>query len=358
MGAVLDKVYNSVQQKIRNGSGVTKYLFNVALQSGYRAFDRGEVGGKWYWSWVFGKVRQVVGGRVRVMYTGSAPLSEEIQKYVQTVFGCPVRQAYGLTETCAASFITMLCDNQPNQVGPPGVSTVCRLSDWDEGNYRNSDINDPSIAMRRGEVLIGGPSVCQGYWVDPENPDPEIVEKNKTDFRVINGIRYFHTGDIGQINREGNLQIIDRKKDLFKGPQGEYVSLSKVESVVKLCRYVDMPMVYGRTGSAYVIAIICPNERELKTFAEKSQINFTSVAELCNNSAVIKEVFDACQQVCKQHGLVAFEMPQKVLLVVAPEGSGPAWTPENGLLTAAMKLKRPQIVKAHEAAITALYAQK
>jgi long-subunit acyl-CoA synthetase (AMP-forming) len=61
-------------------------------------------------------------------------------------------QAYGLTETCAASFISMLWDNTPSQVGPPARATVCRLEDWEEGGYRNSDINNPDIGMRRGEV--------------------------------------------------------------------------------------------------------------------------------------------------------------------------------------------------------------
>merc|ERR1719160_1195630 len=102
--------------------------------------------------------------------------------------------------------------------------------------------------------------VCLGYLVDEESPDPEIQKKNEEDFVTIDGVRYFRTGDIGQITSRGTLQIIDRKKDLWKGPQGEYVSLSKVESALKLSPYIDIPMVYGKTGGTYPIALICPQK--------------------------------------------------------------------------------------------------
>ena len=73
--------------------------------------------------------------------------------------------------------------------------------------------------------------MCDGYLVDPQNPDPDIVAKNKEDFVTIDGIRYFCTGDIGQISPDGVLSIIDRKKDLVKLQMGEYVALSKVRAV-------------------------------------------------------------------------------------------------------------------------------
>merc|ERR1712003_504902 len=112
--------------------------------------------------------------------------------------------------------------------------------------------------MARGEVLVGGATVSIGYFVDPENPDPEIVKKNEEEFVTIKGVRYFRTGDIGQITPAGTLQIIDRKKDLWKGPQGEYVSLSKVENIVKLIPECENAMVYGKTGGAYCVLFICP----------------------------------------------------------------------------------------------------
>ena len=101
--------------------------------------------------------------------------------------------------------------------------------DWEEGGYRFSDKDDPAIGASRGEILIGGTLVTTGYLVDESNPDPEIVEKNEHDFKTDeNGLRWFYTGDIGKVSANGSISIIDRKKDLVKLQQGEYVALSKV----------------------------------------------------------------------------------------------------------------------------------
>jgi len=108
-------------------------------------------------------------------------------------------------------------DNTENQVGPPTPGTYLRLRDWEEGAYTEADEKNPAIGKKRGEVLLGGPTVAQGYLVDDTNPDAEIVKKNAEDFVTIDGVRYFCTGDIGQVMKNGSLQIIDRKKDLFKG---------------------------------------------------------------------------------------------------------------------------------------------
>eukprot|EP00301_Raphidiophrys_heterophryoidea_P022257 c6458_g1_i1.p1 GENE.c6458_g1_i1~~c6458_g1_i1.p1 ORF type:complete len:738 (+),score=165.86 c6458_g1_i1:41-2215(+) len=353
--AVLDKVYTAVQAKVKAGSPFSKKLFDFALQRGFESREKGAIVPPWYCSLIFKKVQSVVGGRVRVMCTGSAPLSPEIQKFIQTVFCCPVIQGYGLTETCAASFLGVVCDTKNSQVGPPTKATMIRLADWEEGNYKNSDAADPKIGMPRGEVLIGGPTVTQGYWVDQTNPDHEVEEKNKSDFCEVDGVRYFHTGDIGQITKDGTLQIIDRKKDLFKGPQGEYVSLAKVENAIKLSPFVDMALVYGKTGSSYIICLICPIEKEIRALAATLGIEKTDLAALCDDPKIRKAVSDDCLERCKKQRLIEFETPKRIALVVA-DGGGSAWTPENDLLTAALKLRRPKIVQYHKDLIDKLYA--
>merc|ERR1711959_68524 len=126
-----------------------------------------------------------------------APLSPEVQKFIQTVLNAPVRQGYGLTETCAGSTVAFWGDNGACSVGPPTVSSVIRLADWEEGNYQNSDKDKPEIGMRRGEVLIGGPSVSLGYYINPKNPNAELETKNKEDWIEVGGQRFFRTGDIG-----------------------------------------------------------------------------------------------------------------------------------------------------------------
>merc|ERR1712070_159811 len=177
-------------------------------------FTKGIVGSSYlYNKIVFKKVQALLGGRLKLSGTGSAPLAPKVQMFVQAAFNVPVRQGYGLTETCAASCVQLGCDSSSGVVGPPCPSTCIKLRDWPEGNSLNADKNDPSIGMPRGEVLIGGPTVCQGYYVDKKKPDADVVKKNEEDFSVdADGTRWFHTGDIGQFTPDGCLQIIDRKK--------------------------------------------------------------------------------------------------------------------------------------------------
>lgn len=190
-----------------------------------------------------------------------------------------------------------------------------------------------------------------GYLVNESNPDPAIASKNREEFVTIAGVRYFRTGDIGQALPNGTLQIIDRKKDLWKGPQGEYVALSKVEAALKLSPFVEIPMAYGRTGGDFPVALLCVVESALRPLGTPHGLTESSIEDLCKHSSVIAEVMTSVRQVCKEQGLNDFETPKKIALV--PPN---AWTPENDLLTAALKLKRPNIVKACAAEIDAMYA--
>merc|ERR1719416_181728 len=353
--AVMDKVYMGVKDKVAKKGGASETLFNQALQAGYKHYDAGGVGCN-YAAWnllMYQAVQSLIGGRVEHIITGSAPLSAEIQKFAQSCFNCPVRQGYGLTETIAASCVADPTDNTVGQVGAPAPGTFLRLRDWPEGGYTNADVDKPEIGMRRGEVLIGGPTVSLGYLIDSKNPDKDIQKKNEEDFITIDGVRYFCTGDVGQVNNKGCLAIIDRKKDLFKGDNGEYVSLSKVESFVKLAGPVEFPMVYGRTGAKSVIALICPKKFAIEAIAKEKGIEVVA-DQLCKHEAVIAEVSKSCQKACKDGGLHAFEMPSAIVLCATPTGE-PAWTAENEMLTTTMKLKRPVIAKAFDAEITDAY---
>jgi len=348
--AVLDKVYKGILAKRSNAGYVGQTLFDWGLASGERSFARGDIGANWVFNGlVFKKVQNLMGGRLKAAVTGSAPLSPEIQKFIQTVLNVPVRQGYGLTETCAGSVIQPWSDNSTGSVGVPTVCTVLRLADWAEGGYSNSDKDKPEIGMRRGEVLIGGTSVSQGYFISEYEPNEELKKKNEEDWVTIDGQRFFRTGDIGQLNKDGSLSIIDRKKDLWKGPNGEYVALTQVEAALKLVEYVEMPMVYGKTGGNYPIALICPVKPSLEKLAGELGVT-GDFAALCGNDKIVEKVYAACKAKCKEMKLVEFAIPTRIALISDP------WTPENDLLTAAMKLKRPIIAEKHKEEIAKLYS--
>jgi long-chain acyl-CoA synthetase len=347
--AVLDKVYNAVSGKFRLAKGLIKWIIDGGLESGKRNFDAGGMGASGCIAPILfkKKVATLLGGNVKMFLTGSAPLGVEVQKFVQTVFNCPVRQGYGLTETTAGTCVTTMEDNSTSTVGPPQECACIRLRDWEEGGYRNADKDNADFGMRRGEVLIGGPMVCSGYLENPKMPDPEITAKNKEEFVTIDGIRYFCTGDIGQFTPNGTLQIIDRKKDLVKLQQGEYVALSKVENAMKTSKYTALPMTYAKSTMSYCIALVCPNEPALRALGLAPE--GATMAELCAHEGVIGAVTADIKEACKKAKLAKFEIPEKIILI------DELWTPDNEMLTAVNKLKRKQIEQKHQAVITQVY---
>jgi len=345
--AVLEKVFANINRKVSDSGGLKKFFFNKALDSGISRSSH-ETGAGSFWDFIVcQKIQALLGGRIRFIIAGSAALSRDVQVFIQTLFNCPVRQGYGLTETAALSTVQMKDDFTTGVVGGPALTACIRLADWAEGNYLVSDEIRPDVGMPRGEVLISGHSLSDGYLVDPIDPDPELVEKNRTDFIELNGMRWFRTGDIGQIRPNGTLQIIDRKKDLWKGPNGEYVALQKVESVLKLVPCVDMAMCYGAVGGKWPIALVCVNEAQIMAKAKENGIT-GSFSQLCENTQIVRIVEKQIKEKCKEQRLLAFEIPEKVVLI------SELWTPENEMLTAAMKLKRPCIAEKHMKQIEAV----
>merc|ERR1712070_1056908 len=321
--AVLDKVYAGILAKMKDQSAIVKKLFEWGIASGESNFTKGIVGSSYlYNKIVFKKVQALLGGRLKLSGTGSAPLAPKVQMFVQAAFNVPVRQGYGLTETCAASCVQLGCDSSSGVVGPPCPSTCIKLRDWPEG-----------------------------YYGDKKKPDADVVKKNEEDFSVdADGTRWFHTGDIGQFTPDGCLQIIDRKKDLVKLQQGEYVARSKVESALKSCPLVELPLCYARSTESYCVALVCPHAKPLKELAVSLGVSPDAThAELCVDKRVVAEVSKQCAAACKGK-LVGFEIPKKLALVAE------TWTPENDLLTAAMKLKRVPIVAKHKEVLDELYS--
>ncbi|KAF1393704.1 hypothetical protein PFLUV_G00018790 [Perca fluviatilis] len=166
-------------------------------------------------------------------------------------------------------------DYSTGRVGGPLVCCEIKLKDWVEGGYRRTDKPHP-----RGEILIGGPNVTMGYYKNEA--------KNQDFFVDENGQRWFCTGDIGEFQEDGCLKIIDRKKDLVKLQAGEYVSLGKVEAMLKNCPLVENICAYANSDETYVIGFVVPNQKQLLALADQYGIQGTR-EELCE-SKVMEEL--------------------------------------------------------------------
>ncbi|KAG7471065.1 hypothetical protein MATL_G00120520 [Megalops atlanticus] len=335
---IMDRIYKNVMTKVEEMNSVQRTLFVLAYNYKMEQISKGN-STPLCDGLVFRKVRSLLGGKTRVLLSGGAPLSAATQRFMNICFCCPVGQGYGLTETCGAGTISDMWDYSTGRVGAPLVCSEITLKDWEEGGYYSTDKPNP-----RGEILIGGPNVTMGYYKNEA--------KNQEDFFVDgNGQRWFCTGDIGEFHPDGCLKIIDRKKDLVKLQAGEYVSLGKVEAILKNCPFIDNICAYANSDESYVIGFIVPNQKQLMALAEQKRIR-GSWEEICNNSEMEMEVLEIITEAAIAAKLERFEIPRKIRLSAEP------WTPETGLVTDAFKLKRKELKTHYQDDIERMYGGK
>ncbi|XP_059276678.1 long chain acyl-CoA synthetase 8-like [Lycium ferocissimum] len=325
--AILDRVRDGVIKKVEEKGGSAKKLFNIAFNRRLAAME-----GSWFGAWglekqlweviIFKKIRSVLGGDIRFMLCGGAPLSGDTQRFINICMGAPIGQGYGLTETFAGAAFSEADDPSVGRVGPPLPCCYIKLISWEEGGYTIGD-----KPMPRGEIIVGGNSVTAGYF----NNGDKTNEVYKVDER---GMRWFYTGDIGRFHPDGCLEIIDRKKDIVKLQHGEYISLGKVEAALISSNYVDNIMVYADPFHNYCVALVVPSQKVLEKWAQENGIEHRAFSDLCNKVEAVNEVQQSLSKVGKAAKLDKFEIPAKIKLIPEP------WTPESGLVTAALKLKR------------------
>jgi len=331
--SVFDKIKAGILANVGSQSAILQYLFNAAISSKKAALSQGKDTPVWN-ALVLNKLKAKIGGNVRFIVSGGAPLSSQCADFLRSAFGCPVLQGYGLTETCGGTTVGCQTDLEgAYSTGAPISSVEIKLVDCPKMNYLSTDEPCP-----RGEIWVRGANVTQGYY--------KMIEKTKEDF--VDG--WFKTGDVGQLNLNGTLSIIDRMKNLVKPPHGEYIAIEKLESMYKNCPLVAQIMVFAHSHSDYIVALVQPNKPAL----EKRNVNGAddmSWVELCESEAAKKVLLDSLLQTWKELGLRSIEKIANVALY--PE----EWTPDNNWLTAAMKLKRPDIIKDQKKVIQKLYTE-
>ncbi|GAB6031144.1 hypothetical protein CHUAL_007947 [Chamberlinius hualienensis] len=333
---ILDRMFKTANDAVNDKGGkfikgFFDFAFNYKLKYIQKGYDTPFLN-----RIVFNRLKRLLGGQLRLMATGGAPLSPDTQNYIKVCVS-PLIQAYGLTETCAVATGQLTSDLKVGRVGVPLPSCEIMLANWDEGNYHVTDKPYP-----RGEVIIGGDHVSPGYY-----------KLGKTDdFFEKDGKRWFRSGDIAEIQADGSFKIIDRKKDLLKLQFGEYVSLGKVEAELKTIIIVDNVCMYGESTKDYMVALIVPNQRALIELGKKLEKADKTFEQLCNDPDINKEVQKQILDQSKKAKLQKFEIPEKIKLVKE------VWLPDNDLVTAAYKLKRRNIQTFYQKELDAMYSSK
>jgi len=178
--------------------------------------------------------------------------------------------------------------------------------------------------------------------------------KEETD-KVLEADGWLHTGDIGRWNPDGTLSIIDRKKNIFKLAQGEYVAAEKIEMIVSKSKYVAQPWIYGNSFFPMLVAVVVPDWVELAVAAKAGGWFEEDQGKLAEKSEAKKFILDQMHLEAKAAKLKTFELPMAVVLEPQINDLNQGFSIDNDCLTPTFKLKRPQLLKRYQEQIDAMY---
>ncbi len=322
---VFEKIYARIMEQGSKTSGLKRKVFDWSMDVAKRAAPwRCGVGSagpglKLQWSLAnklaYSKIRAGTGGRLRIVFSGGAPLSKDLAEFFWSI-GILIYQGYGLTETSP-----VLTSNYPrNRVGSSGKpipNVLIRIAD-------------------DGEILAKGPCVMQGYYKSTDATREAISEDG-----------WFHTGDIGYLDSDNYLFITDRKKDLLKTAAGKFVAPQPIENTLKTSPYILNAMVVGDQRK-FVVALLVPNPVTVSAKAAEQGIRFSTKKAMVAHPWVRALIDGEVQRLTKHLG--QWETIKRFALL--PED----FTFDNGSLTFTMKLKRRVVEQQYRDVIAQLYA--
>uniref|UniRef100_A0A8C6L564 Long-chain-fatty-acid--CoA ligase n=1 Tax=Nothobranchius furzeri TaxID=105023 RepID=A0A8C6L564_NOTFU len=326
LNRMFDKVFSQANTPLK------RWLLDFAFRRKEAELKNGVMRKDSMWDkLIFKKVQVSLGGRVRLMITGAAPVSPTILTFLRAALGCQFYEGYGQTECTAGCTMSMPGDWSAGHVGPPLPCNIIKLVDVAEMNYL--------AANGEGEVCVKGANVFQGYLNDEEKTAEAIDQDG-----------WLHTGDIGRWLPNGTLKIIDRKKHIFKLAQGEYIAPEKIETVYNRSDPVAQIFVHGDSLQACLVGIVVPDPDFLPMWAKRKGLE-GSYSELCKNKDVKGAILEDILALGKEAGLKSFEQVRDIVL--HPE----MFSVQNGLLTPTLKAKRNELRSRFRDQINELYAR-
>jgi long-chain acyl-CoA synthetase len=264
---------------------------------------------------VYSKVRAGMGGRAEVFISGGAPLGRELAEWYADI-GIRIDEGYGLTETSPVIAVNSPAAHKLGTVGKPLPNIEVRIAE-------------------DGEILVRGPSVFKGYWNRPQETQAAFDDG------------WFKTGDIGNLDGDGFLSITDRKKDLIKTSGGKFIAPQPMENSLKHNALIAEAVVLGDKHK-FPAVLIVPCFPVLEDWARANRVAFSSRQYLVAHPKV-RALYDGI--VADLNGnLARFEQLKKVILIAEE------FSPENGALTASMKLRRRVVEERYRTQIEKMYA--
>jgi long-chain acyl-CoA synthetase len=320
-----EKIYVRLMEQGSKTTGIKRAIFDWALKIANRSVhwrasgSHASLAVKLQWVLanllVYKKIRAGLGGRLRLVSSGGAPLSKELAEFFWAV-GVPIYQGYGLTETSP-----IVSTNYPlNRVGSSGKPIV----------------NVQVRIAEDGEILVKGPCIMQGYYKNPE-ATREVLSQDG----------WFSTGDIGHLDADNYLYITDRKKDLLKTAAGKFVAPQPIENALKTSPYILNAAVVGDKRK-FIAALLVPNASTVSAKAAEQGISFASNGEMVAHPWVHSLIESEVRRLTVH--LAQYETIKRFALL--PED----FTYDNGSLTFTLKLKRRVVEQKYRDVIESLYA--
>lgn len=304
--AVWETVKKGIINKVNAGSPVVRGLFWGSLMLKERLMASGLPGSGVLDAVVFKKIKEATGGRMKLCMSAGGPVSKETQKFISMAI-CPMIIGYGLTETAAMGTLQSPLEWTADSIGAMTASVEAKLVDFPDAGYFATNKPNP-----QGEIWLRGPTVLSGYY----DNDKETAEALTPD-------GWFKTGDIGEWDKNGHLKIIDRKKNLVKTLNGEYIALEKLESIYRSAPVVANICVYADIERAKPIAIIVPAEPALKKLAATIGVQGEGLEVLVHDKKLQGAVLRELQAAGRAGGLSGIEIIEGVVMVEDE------WTPQN-----------------------------
>lgn len=336
---VFNKIYEKTNQQVSKLTGFKKWLYNRGVStklnnlhsSGYNMH-------KLYDNILFSRIRKEIGGNVLLIFLGGAPISPVVLEMSRIWLSCYILQGYGQTETTGPIIVQQYDDLYPGSVGTTLFHAECKLIDIPEMKYLSTDMTD-GRRTPQGEIMLRGGGVSPGYWREPELTKETFTEDG-----------WVHTGDVGKLMPWGTLTIIDRKKNLFKLAQGEYIAPDALENIYQRSKYVAQIFVTGDSYSNFLVAIVIPNKGPALEWANENK-QPENLEEICKNEEFKLKVLKDLEALGKEADRNGLEIIRNIYLTTT------LFSTENNTMTPTQKIKRFEAGKMYEKVVKELYTK-
>ena len=325
---VLEMVYDKLYAAGKDFTGIKKAIYDWAFRHGQRYDYTGLTKVQPFYQisqWLLDRLvyrqwREKFGGKHLTVITGGSSIQPKMVRLFAAA-GINIYEGYGMSET---SPVIAVNDPAHRQVK---IGTVGPVLSGVELKFDED-----------GEILTRGPHIMLGYYKDPEYTA-----------QVIDADGWLHTGDIGTLVAGRYLKITDRKKDIFKLSAGKYVAPQLIENLLRGSEYIEQVMIIGE-NEKQVAAIISPNFNTLHYWALKYKLHYRDNAELISlpkTQEKIRKVLDEFNKTLAPHEQV------KQFRLVTDE-----WTPNNGLLSPTLKLRRGPLMDKYKDLVNDIYGKE